>query len=87
MDVTGKEKDNLAEGLRKRTVKSELLYERTTIESSEDVPASHSTKSPGLTQPAKIESGTYWLTRILLLRYLGFIYCRYYLYKINKQVR
>ncbi|XP_060599911.1 lipase maturation factor 1-like [Ruditapes philippinarum] len=74
MADAGRQEDSLAEGLRKRTVKSESLYDKATVKTSEDDSSLRQTKSPSVTQSSKIESGTYWLTRILLLRYLGFIY-------------
>lgn len=35
--------------------------------------------SPKREQPQEVtlDTGTYWLTRILLLRFLGFIYCKF----------
>jgi hypothetical protein len=77
MADAGRQEDSLAEGLRKRTVKSESLYDKATVKTSEDDSSLRQTKSPSVTQSSKIESGTYWLTRILLLRYLGFIYCKH----------
>ncbi|XP_045190292.2 lipase maturation factor 1-like [Mercenaria mercenaria] len=73
MAATGQE-ESLAEGLRKRTVKKESVTEKTTENITEETSVSHSAKSPVVTQTDKIENGSYWLTRILLLRYLGFIY-------------
>lgn len=66
----------LSEGLRKRTVKRKTVYEESDKKSSDKLQKKHLQETTNVTTSYTIESGTYWLTRILLLRYLGFIYCK-----------
>ncbi|KAK3606108.1 hypothetical protein CHS0354_006472 [Potamilus streckersoni] len=43
-----------------------------------------SMRSYEMSGPMKLEKGTYWLTRIVILRYLGFIYCVAFLVALNQ---
>ena len=72
--MDGSEKEaQIPEGLRRRKVtekKSELIKEESKHASTTE------DKNSKLSSHKKLENGTYWLTRILILRYLGFIYCK-----------
>ena len=67
------EKDSASsEGLRKRKgVEKEPKHENETPKSS----STPKDQRSDMTSTEKLENDSYWLTRILLLRYLGFIYC------------
>ena len=70
----GEEDVQLPEGLRRRKVtETEPKIEN---EFSKDASIQKDKKSE-MTHPEKLENGSYWLTRILILRYLGFIYCKH----------
>lgn len=61
--------------LRKRKGKTEEIDHI----SKEKLFAKESASAPkDATEVTKIETGTCWLTRIVLIRYIGFIYCMFY---------
>lgn len=70
------EREFRGDGVRKRRQKNEKLKE------SEDgakqtVDSKSRLKEPeNNTAGAGLQRGTFWLTRIVLLRYIGFIYCK-----------
>lgn len=67
--------DNAGSELRQRKSKTDLNEPFTEKEGLEKNDVKD--KSAKLTAGSKcIETGTYWLTRIVLLRYLAFIYCK-----------
>lgn len=59
-------------GLRKRKVRKEDAVETPGTASDETRLPSKPTSVDSVT---KVDKETYWLTRIVLLRYIGFIYC------------
>lgn len=61
------------EGVRHRRAPADRSGRQETL--SERGDASEKEK-PIMTDSCKLQKGTYWLTRIVLLRYISFIYCR-----------
>lgn len=61
------------EGLRRRRDPTMADVSDTNTRGNEN--DSRATSAP----PPKLSTETFWLTRIVLLRYLGFIYCKYML--------
>ena len=60
----------------------EMLRRKRVANDQDDVPVaykeSHAVKSAQFHATVNLTSCTYWLTRILLLRYIAFIYCKYF---------
>lgn len=61
-----------AGGLRKRKVKTNDSEKRNESITSTAEP----TEKADVKSVLKVQKGTYWLTRIVLIRYIGFIYCK-----------
>ena len=62
------------EGLRRR---KGGVNEGKDIKKEEKIGDKKNLRDPAVTSPAgTVEPGTYWLTRIVFLRSLGFIYCK-----------
>ena len=63
------------EGLRRR--KGGVNEGKDVIKEEEKTREERKSKDASVTRPAgTVEPGTYWLTRIVFLRSLGFIYCK-----------
>ena len=71
--MDGSEQDVFPEGLRRRKASEK---ESKKEEEISDDQSKLQDKEHEVTPTYKLENGSYWLTRILLLRYIGFIYCK-----------
>ena len=68
-----------SEGVIHRNVNKNVENKRTKSVVFERIPHKAETTSPIQDEcgEIKLESGTYWLTRIVFLRSLAFVYCKY----------
>ena len=65
------------DGLRQRHVKA-TKHEIHTEAAENNTRSSHDKpRIECMTTDTLLEKGSYWLTRIVILRYLGFIYCKF----------
>ena len=70
--MDGSEETVFPEGLRRRKASEKESKQEEEIP---DYQSKLKDRDSAVTPAKKLENGSYWLTRILLLRYLGFIYC------------
>ena len=78
--MDGSEHDVFPEGLRRRKAPEKESEQE---EALPDDLIKQKDKEDEVTPTHRLESGSYWLTRILLLRYIGFIYCEWNLSRLS----